>query len=389
MEDFNNLVITIERKESSKMCLILLLVIALLVILVCVIFPLSSGTIEQYLSKNGEVMPTSIAEKVFTDINGVKQGMIIKGEDTSKPVLLFLSGGPGITEYFLAKKYPTGIEADFVVCYWDYRGTALSYSADITEETMTTEQYISDAIAVTNYLRERFGQEKIYLIGHSFGTFIGVQVAAQAPQLYNAYIAMSQIADQVTSERLAYSYMLDQYRAAGNTSMVKKFEKYPVLESDEALQEYLNSSFRDTAMHSLGVGTMRNMDSVIKGIFFPTLRLVEFTQRERINIWRGKAFAKSTQVREDSFSFNAFKAVPTLKIPVYFFAGAYDNTCCYCLQKEYYEQLNAPVKAFYTFENSAHSPMFEEIGKALEILTEDVINGEITLADKGNLFLPD
>lgn len=383
MEDLHNLEITAKKKESGKMWLVLLLVIALLVTLVSFIFPLSSGTVEQYLSKNGEVKPTSIAEKVFTDINGVEQGMIIKGEDTTNPVLLFLSGGPGIPEYFLAKTYPTGIEANFVVCYWDYRGTALSYSADITVETMTTEQYISDAIAVTNYLRERFGQEKIYLLGQSFGTFIGVQVAAQAPELYHAYIAMSQIADQVSSERLAYSYMLDQYRAAGNTRMVIKFEKYPIMESDEALQDYLDSSLRDTAMHSLGVGTMRNMNSVINGIFFPTLRLAEFTQRERINIWRGKAFAKSTQVREDSFSFNAFKAVPTLKIPVYFLAGAYDYTCCYCLQKEYYEQLNAPVKAFYTFEYSAHSPIFEEIGKALEILTEDVLNGETTLADKG------
>ena len=93
---------------------------------------------------------------------------------------------------------------------------------------MTLEQMISDTLAVTNYLRNRFGQEKITLMGHSGGTFIGIQVAARAPELYQAYIGVAQMSYQLKSERLAYEYMLQQFRENGNTQMVRKLEEAPV-----------------------------------------------------------------------------------------------------------------------------------------------------------------
>lgn len=363
------------------MWIIVAAVLVCLVVLVGIILPPSLGNVAPFLDESGKVLEGSIAEKVFVKINGVKQGMFIKGKDETKPVLLLLHGGPGMADYFLSKKYPANLEDEFVVCYWEQRGTGLSYSADIAPETMTTEQFQSDAIAVTNYLRERFNQEKIYLMGHSWGTYIGIQAVAKAPELYYVYIAMSQVVDQPKSERLSYSYMLEQYTSSGNTGMVKKFEQYPALESDEALKEYRASSLRDEAMHDLGVGTMHNMKSVISGIFFPSLRCTDYTPIERINIWRGKAFSGKAGLREEQDRFNAFSDVPTLEIPVYFFGGRYDYTCCYSLQKEYYEQLKAPVKGFYTFNESAHSPLFEEPEKAMDVLRKDVLGGTVTLAD--------
>ena len=162
--------------------------------------------------------------------------------------------------------------------------------------------------------------------------------------------------------------MLEQYKMAGNEGMVKKFEECPIRESVEMYETYFTSMLRDTAMHELGVGTARNMKSVITGIFFPSLRCTAYSLTERINIWRGKIFAQNSQVAKDSQKFNAFEEIKEIEIPIYFLAGKYDYTCCYSLQKEYYEQLNAPSKGFYTFENSAHSPLFEEPEKGLEIL---------------------
>lgn len=104
-------------------------------------------------------MPGSISEKVFVSINGVRQGMFIQSKDPAHPVLLFLHGG--MPEYFLTERYPTGLENDFTVAWWEQRGAGLSYRPGIPPETMTLEQFIADTLSVTSYLRDRFGQEKI------------------------------------------------------------------------------------------------------------------------------------------------------------------------------------------------------------------------------------
>jgi pimeloyl-ACP methyl ester carboxylesterase len=134
---------------------------------------------------------------------------------------------------------------------------------------MTLEQMISDTLEVTNYLRHRFGQEKIYLMGHSQGTFIGIQAAARAPELYYAYIGVAQISNQLKSERLAYEYMLKQFQENGNEKMARKLEAAPVTMTDGTPEAYL--AVRDDAMHSLGIGTTHDMHSVITGIFLPSL----------------------------------------------------------------------------------------------------------------------
>lgn len=352
-----------------------------LLVLVNIILPPSTGKVDPFWDEDGNVLEGSIADKVFVNINGVQQGMFLKGKDATKPVLLLVHGGPGMSDYFLAKEYPTELEEEFVVCYWEQRGSGLSYHADIPPETMTTTQFVSDTIAVTDYLKTRFGQEKIYLLGHSWGSYISIQAATEAPESYHAYIAMSQSVDQSQSEKLSYTHMLEQYKTAGNARMIKKLETLPVLESEEAFTEYRMSLLRDEAMHELGVGTMRNIKSVISGIFFPSLRCTDYTPMERINIWRGKVFSGKTGLRDELFGYNAIAEVPTLEIPVYFFAGYYDYTCIYSLQKEFFEQIQAPVKGFYTFNDSAHSPVFEEPEKAMVILREDVLKGIAALAD--------
>ena len=90
-----------------------------------------------------------MTEKIFIEINGVKQGMFIQREDDAKPVLLFLHGGPGMPEFFLTRRYPTGLEEYFTVCWWEQRGSGLSYRAGLPPETMTVEQLIADTLAVT------------------------------------------------------------------------------------------------------------------------------------------------------------------------------------------------------------------------------------------------
>ena len=353
-------------------------VLGIILILICILLVYSPGKMEQYLDATGKPIPGSISEKIYVNINGAEQGMFIKSKDATNPILLFLHGG--IPFYFLTKKYPTGLEDYFSVVWWEQRGSGISYSSNIPPESLTLEQMISDTKEVTNYLRKRFGQDKIYLMAHSGGTFIGMHVAARAPELYHAYIGVGQMTDQFNSERLAYDYMLREYKAKGNKKMVQKLESSPITLTGGIPTYYL--SVRDEAMHSLGIGTTHEMNSVIKDIFLPSLLSSEYTLTEKINTWRGKARSGVHVLWNTILVTDIAKEVPEVTIPVYFVHGIYDYTVSYTLAMDYFKKLKAPIKGFYTFQQSAHSPMLEEPERMRQILQADVLAGRNDLADE-------
>ena len=146
------------------------IMIICIVIAVWAIFPPGPGKMPLFYDNNGKILPDSISEKTYIDVDGAKIGLLITGKSRSNPVLLFLGGGPGIPEYLLEYQNPSKLADIFTVCYLEYRGTSISYNSHINVDSLTTECYLSDAAAVTKYLRNRFSQEKIYLMGHSFGT---------------------------------------------------------------------------------------------------------------------------------------------------------------------------------------------------------------------------
>jgi pimeloyl-ACP methyl ester carboxylesterase len=325
--------------------------------------------------KRGHV-PNSISEKIHVSINGALQGMFIKGTDVGNPVMLYLHGG--MPDYFLTKRYPTGLDKYFTVVWWEQRGSGLSYRASIPPETVNPEQLVADTLELTDYLRARFGQEKIYLMGHSGGTFIGIQAAALAPGRYHAYIGVAQMSHQLESEKLAYAYMLQRFQDEGNARMVQRLEKAPVTGSIPLPDAY--RSVRDVAMHRLGIGTTHDMRSVVSGILLRSLRSREYTLREKIALWRGKVFSGS-RLWNTQLATDLPKRVTRLELPVYFFHGVHDYTVSYPLAKSYYRQLDAPLKGFYTFSQSAHSPLFEEPERMREIMLADVLAGTNGLAD--------
>lgn len=351
------------------MSIMLIACLVCILILAGVVWLLSPGKPEPIVDETGNPARGSLSEKVFVTIGGVKQGMFIKSKDTAHPVMLYLHGG--MPDYFLTQKYPTGLEDHFTMVWWEQRGSGISYSKGIPPQSMTLEQMIRDVHELTNYLRKRFGKEKIYLMGHSGGTFIGIQAAAQAPDLYYAYIGIAQMSDQLQSERLAYQYMVERYKEKGNTNMLRKLEAAPV--ADGTPLPYLQ--LRDKAMHELGVGTTHDMLSIITGIFLRSLTFREYTLAEKVNMWRGKSQSGVALLWKEMLATNLMQTLPKVDIPVYFCSGIYDYTVSYALSKEYFEKLQAPLKGFYTFERSAHSPLFEEPEKMQRILQEDVLRG--------------
>ena len=327
----------------------------------------------------GRPIDGSLSERVFVEINGIRQGMIIQSADPSNPVLLFLHGGPGMPIFFLNTTHPSGLELDFTVVWWEQRGAGMSFARDIPPETMTVEQLIADTIAVANYLRHRFGKEKIYLLGHSWGSFLGIQVAAKEPNLFHAYIGMAQVTYQLRSEIAARMHMLSAYQARGDTAMVRKLEAATISQKDGLSDAWMR--VRDEAMHGLGVGTTRDMRSVIKGVFVPVWRNPAYTLGEKIAFWRGMSWSRKF-LWEEVLRTDLADRVGQLEIPVYFFIGQHDYTTNRDLAHDYFLRLNAPIKAFYTFHDSAHSPLFEEPERARAILRHDVLTKGTSLADR-------
>jgi pimeloyl-ACP methyl ester carboxylesterase len=186
------------------------------------------------------------------------------------------------------------------------------------------------------------------------------------------------MSDHLKSERMAYEYMLKEYRDSGNRKMVRKLEASPV--TDLIPNGYLR--LRDKAMHTIGVGTTRGMGSIIRGVILPSLTCRDYTFTEKINLWRGKARAGVHPLWNTILATDLSKQVPELEIPVYFFHGIYDYTVSYNLANDYFEKIKAPVKGFYTFSQSAHSPMFEEPERTIKILQTDVLKGSNILEDK-------
>ena len=341
-----------------------------------VLLILSPGTPMPYLDNSGKPLAGSISEKIHVDINGVEQGMFIKGRNASNPVLLYLHGG--LPDHFLNDRHATGLDEIFTIVWWEQRGSGLSFRPDMAPEQLNPEQLVSDTLELTKVLRKRFGQDRIYLMGRSGGTFFGIQAAARAPELYHAYIAVAQISNQLESERLAHRYMLERYKAEGNKKMAQRFEVAPIGDTAPLPEAYLK--VRDVAMHELGVGTTHDMKSVFKDMFLQSLLHREYTLGEKVKPWRGKVFSGS-RLWITQLSTDLTQTVTRLDIPVYFPHGMYDHTVSYPLAKACFERLDAPVKGFYTFRQSAHTPFFEEPEKTREIMRADMLTGSTRLSD--------
>jgi len=339
----------------------------------------SPGIPAPFVDQYGNILPMSISEKTFVTVGGVRQGMFIMGRDTANPILLYLHGGPAFPNYFLVDRFKPGLEEFFTVCYWEQRGGGLSYNSSVKAESMNFGQLTSDAIEVTQYLRKRFGKQKVYLMAHSGGTPIGILAATQAPELYHAYIGMAQISNQAASEKIAYAYLVDQYKKSGKRAVLKKLTQYPVMKSDSNIIPFYKSMIRDKTMHEQGIGTMRTMRSVFKDVFIPVWTCKAYTLKEKYAIWKSKfTFLNTTSLIDQLFDTRITMKVKRLEMPVYFLSGKYDLTVNHDLSRAYLEQIQAPVKGFYTFDHSAHSPIYEEPERLREIMVQDVLKAQVT-----------
>ena len=287
--------------------------------------------------------PNSIASLERIRIGGVDQYILIRGNDSSLPVLLFLHGGPGMPAMYLAHAFQRELEKEFVVVQWDRRGAGKSYREDISS-TLTTEQLVADTVELTNVLRARFHQDKIYLVGHSWGTYLGMLVIARHPELYHAYVGIGQLARSSPIAGIQDEYIRQSARRKGDQDAIKELEEK-------------GASVRETLLFKFG-GEIHNAKSFMP-LLLTGLAAPEYSLRDARNIPKGVSLYSRNFVY-NSISGELMDVITQVNIPVYFFTGRYDYTDPFALTEQYFSKINAPEKHIVWFEESAHFPFYEE-----------------------------
>ena len=322
---------------------------------------------------DGQPVPGSIAELTTVKLGGQEQAISIRAADPDKPVLLYLSGGPGQSDIAFARALLEPLTADFVVVVWDQRGSGKSYSALDPTATYTLEALVADTIELTGYLRDRFAEEKIYVLGESWGSTLGVLAVQQRPDLFHAYIGSGQMVSQRETDRIIWRDLLayadrigdgqlyDQILTLGEppyrdapwaNSLVMGY--YPLLET-----AYTPPAAYVERGEASGVGLFGLLGS-------------EYGFIENANLIRGLIDMFSLvypQLQEIDFR----TAVPALEVPVYVLDGANELRGRRELAHEWFAQLAAPHKELITYENAGHAVAFEQVDALRQLMVEQIV----------------
>lgn len=346
---------------------IIILIIWLLALILTIAIIKGKGKPVTLLDESGKKYVDGISTKETVTIGNSKQTIFIVGEKKDNTVLLFLHGGPGSPEVAM-HSFEAGnrLEEKFTVVYWEQRGSGLSYNARLSPEEMTLDLMINDTIELTEYLTERFGQDKIYLMGHSWGTFLGTKVISRKPEYYKAYLGIGQVSDQRQSEVDAYNYMLEHAKEIDDQKAIISLSKFDPANESFPSTKYMGTA-RTNYMNKYGVGIKHKMDFRMSEIIKEVFDFEGYSLSGFVKFAMGSLYSQNTLfdfvLQED-----LKKTTTDFEVPVYIFHGIYDKQVSYELSKKYFNSINAPDKEFFSFEHSAHSPNFEETNKFLQIV---------------------
>ncbi|WP_433942925.1 alpha/beta fold hydrolase [Paenibacillus sp. SN-8-1] len=329
------------RRRIMKICRRSLLII-IVIVAVKMIFPTWTPRIE---GKN------SISELGQVEINGTGHEVMIRGVDRNNPIIIFVHGGPGCSEIPYVRKYQEELERNFTIVHYDQRGSGKSYHFFEDYSNLTSDLLVDDLLELTDYVRKKLGQDKVLLIGHSFGTYIGMKAAAKAPEKYIAYVGIGQVANTVQSEMDSLNYTAVQAKQAGNLDDVERLEllRGSIERGEDATPRSLVRMYGGAARL-----IDENRDYYTGFLFNP-----EYNGLDVIRYFRGIAVSQDVLLKEEREN-TISRIVDRLDIPIYFVMGKYDYMTSVNAAKLYFDALKAPEKHFVLFEKSAHYPQFEE-----------------------------
>jgi pimeloyl-ACP methyl ester carboxylesterase len=310
------------------------------------------------------VTPNGIERREKVRIGGIDQWVTIRGHDRRNPVLLYIHGGPGYPMMPSSWWFQTGWEDYFTVVEWDQRGAGKTYLANdaaAVRPTLTRERMVADAEELTAWLRKDLGKDKIFVLGHSWGSYVGLTLAQRRPEWLHAYIGVGQIADGPEGERRGWAFAMDAARKAGNAKAVGELQAIapyaapgkPIPLKDLYVQRRWLGTYG-------GAVAFRSSFDAEEGAMALS---PDYTDADIAKVW------EASDASEEALLAGVvgldMSQVRTLKCPLILLEGRHDYNVSSSAAAEWFAKVKAPAKSFVWFENSAHMPMLEEPGKFL------------------------
>lgn len=302
---------------------------------------------------NRAVPEGGVNEDLYVNIGGVKQWISIYGKDLNNPVLLFLHGGPGGGLSTIGWAVLNKIADVFTVVNWDQRNCGKSRDKAQDDIPLTPELFMSDAVELTNYIRGRFGRDRITLCGISWGSYLGSNLALTHPELYDAWIPMSLLVDWRDNEAFMKETALQLADETGDEKLRDAAERY---DPDSSSTE--NGKLRGVLINSIFKEKLSDTDMSLAWAFFanPYCSAADVLKHFTGAFYPAKLLKGF--FTSDGMKAMSLKGRTEYKIPFYLIEGDHDSNCAYELAKRYYEDVKAPDKALYICEGGGHmSPM--------------------------------
>jgi len=289
------------------------------------------------------------------ELNGTTQYMSIRGKDLSNPVILFLAGGPGGTQMSSTREFLADLEDTYTIVNWDQPGVGKSYNARPYKD-LTVDLYIEDAHALTAYLKQKYNQEKIYIMGESWGSYLGILLSSMFPEDYYAFIGSGQMVDFTETEITCYNLAMEIAVEKGDQRQIDALNKIgiPPIYGDNVTMDigtYLQYLYmhmeRDSSIHQV------NWDT------FDSLFSPEYSVMDSVNFARGLFFTFS-HVYQQLYGTDLREEYTEFDIPIYILHGRHDVNAPVYLVESYFELIQAPEKELIFFEHSGHNPWINE-----------------------------
>lgn len=310
-----------------------------------------------------------LEELQAVEIGGIPQWLSVRGKDRDNPILLFIHGGPGFPEMPGSWFYQTPWEEFFTVVQWDQRGagrTMTSSTPEKVQEQVSVERMIADAVEVVGYLRKTYGKQKIFVLGHSWGSVLGLELARRHPSWLHAYVGMGQYIELEENERLGYEFALRSARDAGNdeaTAELSAIAPYPEPDGTIAIADLMTQRKWLTYFGGMTRGRSSLEYEVNARLLSPDYGPDDLRAAQYEGVSVIKLLAEFPAID--------FSNLNGLDCPVFVLAGRSDYAVSSVVASRWFSRLKAPYKKLIWFEQSSHMLQFEEPGKLMLTLVRD------------------
>jgi pimeloyl-ACP methyl ester carboxylesterase len=315
------------------------------------------------------IAPGGIHELKTVEIGGIKQWISIRGNDPNNPILLFLHGGPGSPMMPESWTFQRPWEDFFTVVQWDQRGAGKTFSAAQRrpDRSMSIDRMQADAEQLMELLRHTYNKNKIFLMGHSWGSVLGVKIAQHRPELLYAYIGVGQVVNGTRNEAVGYQQTLLEAEAVGNQAAIRELKAiapYPEADGRIVLSKTQIERKWDVALGGMLYGKSKD-DAALIWTLSPDYSAYDIGSTQQ-------GEGSSVTILLPQVAAVNFDSIRDFKCPVFFFAGAHDRTTPESIAEEFYNRIQAPRKQFFKIERAAHYVVSEAPGEVLVDLVQYV-----------------